>query len=50
MIQSQLQQSPPVPPGIFMSLTCAEFYWKQMLNFLAQHVQAVEGLASARNM
>ena len=39
---AQLQQEKPQPPGMFMSFSCADFYWKQMLQYLAKHMIAVE--------
>ena len=39
---AMLQQDKPLPPGVFMSFSCADFYWKQMLEYLAKHLVAVE--------
>ena len=33
----------PRPPSLFMSLSCAEFCWRTMLEYLSKHVAAVEG-------
>ena len=43
VIASQLERDDPRPPSIFMSLSCAEFYWKPMLTYLAKHIEVVEG-------
>ena len=43
VIASELERDDPRPPSIFMSLSCAEFYWKPMLEYLSKHIAAVEG-------
>lgn len=40
VITDQLISEEPNPPSLFMSGSCAEFYWKQLLGYLAKHVLA----------
>ena len=42
IITDQLMSDEPNPPSLFLSGSCAEFYWKQLLTYLAKHVLAVE--------
>ena len=50
LITHMLQQPEPAPPSMFVTFSCAEFYWKPMLSYLAQHVQAVERLDSVPDL
>ena len=43
IISDQLTREEPNPPSLFLSASCAEFHWHQLLAYLAQHVFAVEG-------
>ena len=43
LITDQLISDEPNPPSLFLSGSCAEFYWKPLLGYLANHVLAIEG-------
>ena len=43
MISAELSKDEPRPPSLFLSLSCAEFYWNAMLAYLRTHITAVEG-------
>ena len=42
-LAAKLQQDPPQLPSLFFSASCAEFYWDDLLTYLAAHVQVAEG-------
>ena len=43
IILMELQKENPRPPSGFFTFSCADFYWKQMLEYLQKHIAAVEG-------
>ena len=44
LIAHMLTESTPLPPCMFITFSCAEFYWRPMLVYLRKHVAAVEGI------
>ena len=44
MLTAELQREEPRPPSLFLSMSCAEFYWRSMLEYLRKHIAAVEGI------
>ena len=50
IISHMLQQQPPRPPSLFLTFSCAEFHWRQMLRYLAEHMRKVEGLVEAPDL
>eukprot|EP00966_Prymnesium_polylepis_P118606 2741938-Prymnesium_polylepis.1 len=43
IITHQLTRDEPNPPSLFLSGSCAEFHWNQLLSYLSKHVCYVEG-------